>query len=95
MAAKVRPALVVNAGYGEADRALLTMVPHTTALRGSQYEIVVNATFLKPGAFLVQGVTSVPRPFALHRLGFFGSRRLIKSPTGYYAGSVISASRID
>jgi mRNA interferase MazF len=45
------------------------MVPHTTALRGSQYEIVVNATFLKPGAFLVQGVTSVPRPFALHRLG--------------------------
>ncbi len=40
-AAKVRSALVVSAAYGEADRALLTMVPQTTALRGSPYEITV------------------------------------------------------
>jgi mRNA interferase MazF len=36
MAEKVRPALVVSVGYGDADRALITILPHTTSLRGSQ-----------------------------------------------------------
>jgi hypothetical protein len=45
MAEKVRPALVVSVGYGDADRALITILPHTTSLRGSQYEITVNVPF--------------------------------------------------
>ncbi len=49
MAEKVRPALVVSVGYGDVDRALITIVPHTTSLRGSQYEITVNVPFLKAG----------------------------------------------
>jgi hypothetical protein len=41
-----------------------TVIPHTTSLRGSAFEVAVPVSFLKPGAFLVQGVTTSPR-FAL------------------------------
>src|SRR5438046_1540637 len=54
MAEKVRPALIVSVPYGDIDRALITIVPHTTSLRGSRYEIQVNVPFLKPGAFLAE-----------------------------------------
>ena len=69
LAGKTRPALVVSVGFGEQDRSLITVVPHTTSLRGSPFEITVRAPFLKPGAFLVQGVTTFPTARALHRLG--------------------------
>lgn len=69
LAGKVRPALVVSAEFGEKDRALITVVPHTTSLRGSPFEIAAHAPFLKPGAFLVQGVTTFPNVRAVHRLG--------------------------
>ena len=39
MAAKTRPVLVVNVAYGDLDRALVTVVPHTTQLRGTPFEI--------------------------------------------------------
>ena len=68
-AGKTRPALVVSVAFGDLDRALITVVPHTTSLRGSPFEIAVRAAFLKPGAFLVQGVTTFPTVRALHRLG--------------------------
>jgi hypothetical protein len=54
-AGKTRPALVVSVAFGDSDRALITVVPHTTSLRGSPFEIAARAPFLKPGAFLVQG----------------------------------------
>ena len=53
MAEKVRPALVISVACGDADRALVTIVPHTTSLRGSQFEIPVGVPFLKAGAFVV------------------------------------------
>jgi mRNA interferase MazF len=69
MEGKVRPALIVSVAYGELDRALLTILPHTTSLRCSQYEIVVDVPFLKPGAFLVQAVATYPNLRALRKLG--------------------------
>ena len=69
MAEKVRPALVIGVAAGDADRALVTIVPHTTSLRGSQFEIPANVPFLKPGAFLVQGVSTYPRVRAIRKLG--------------------------
>ena len=53
---KVRPALVISIPYGDADRALIGVVPHTTATRGSQFEVSVPTRFLGTGAFLVQGI---------------------------------------
>jgi mRNA interferase MazF len=69
MEAKIRPALVVSVGYGDVDRALITILPHTTSLRGSQYEIAVKVPFLKTGAFLVQNVATYPNVRAIRKLG--------------------------
>jgi len=69
MAGKTRPALVISVPFGDKDRSLITVVPHTTSLRGSPFEIAASASFLKPGAFLVQGVTTFPSVRALHLLG--------------------------
>jgi mRNA interferase MazF len=66
---KVRPALVVSIAYGDTDRAPITVVPHTTALRGSEYEIGVNVPFLRPGAFVVQSVATYPNVRAVRKLG--------------------------
>ena len=37
----VRLASVISIPYGDADRALIGVVPHTTATRGSQFEVSV------------------------------------------------------
>ncbi|MDA8109846.1 MAG: type II toxin-antitoxin system PemK/MazF family toxin, partial [Betaproteobacteria bacterium] len=41
MAAKVRPCVVLSVPPEEADRALDTLVPHTTAVRRSKFEVSV------------------------------------------------------
>jgi len=69
MTEKVRPALIVSVAYGDTDRALVTIIPHTTSLRGSQYEIAINVPFLRQGAFLVQNVATYPNVRALRKLG--------------------------
>ena len=73
LAGKTRPALVVSVAFGDQDRSLITVVPHTTSLRGSPFEIAVRVSFLKAGAFLVQGVTTFPTVRALHRIGALDS----------------------
>ena len=78
MAGKTRPALIVSVVFGDKDRALITVVPHTTSLRGSPFEIAVRVPFLQPGAFLVQGVTSFPTVKALHKLGSLPSESFEK-----------------
>jgi mRNA interferase MazF len=71
LAAKRRPALIVNREYGDNDRALITVIPYTTRLRNSEFEISVHAHFLNPsGAFLVQGITSTA---VVHAESFLGT----------------------
>ena len=41
IAAKVRPAVVLSIEYKDDDRAIIGVVPHTTKLRGSQFELTV------------------------------------------------------
>ena len=69
IAQKVRPALVISIPYGDADRALIGVIPHITATRGSQFEVSVPTRFLEVGAFLVQGIQAVPPKYFLRRLG--------------------------
>lgn len=69
MAQKVRPALVISVPYSDADRALIGVIPHTTAVRGSQFEVSFPVRFLQEGAFLVQGLVAVPPKFFIRRLG--------------------------
>src|SRR2546430_6582354 len=51
MAAKVRPCLVISIGATEQDRALATVVPHTTSTRNSRFEVKLKVSFLREGAF--------------------------------------------
>ena len=69
MAAKTRPVLVVSVAYGDADRAIVTVVPHATQLRGCPFEISVRAPFLQQGAFLVQGISTHPKAWAIRKIG--------------------------
>jgi mRNA interferase MazF len=65
---KVRPALVISIPYADNDRALIGVIPHTTATRGSQFEVLVPTRFLSQGAFLVQGIQAIPPKYFLRRL---------------------------
>jgi mRNA interferase MazF len=69
LAAKVRPCLVVSVTAGDDDRALVTIVPHTTSLRGSHFEVPSRAKFLKPGGFDAQNLNSIPQAKLVRRLG--------------------------
>ena len=69
IAAKIRPALVLSIAYKDEDRALIGVVPHTTTLRGSQFEVSVPVRFLDSGAFLLQGFATMPPRHFMRRLG--------------------------
>lgn len=62
-------ALVISVPCGDADRALIGVIPHTSATRGSQFEVIVGARFLGDGVFLVQGIQAFLPKFFLRRLG--------------------------
>jgi mRNA interferase MazF len=69
MAAKVRPCLVLSVPPGPNDRVLVTLVPHTTSVRGTRFEVVIPKPFLKPGAFDAQGLVTLARARLIRRLG--------------------------
>jgi mRNA interferase MazF len=69
LAAKVRPCLVLSVPAGDEDRALVTLVPHTTSLRGSRFEVPTPTRFLRPGAFNAQSLVTIPDAKLLRRLG--------------------------
>ncbi|MGH7993146.1 MAG: type II toxin-antitoxin system PemK/MazF family toxin [Limisphaerales bacterium] len=51
MAAKVRPALLLTGNPANDELDLVTVLLHTTAVRGNRWELNVPKSFLKPGAF--------------------------------------------
>lgn len=71
--AKVRPCLVISIPALEQDRALATLVPHTTSLRGSRFEVQVKTRFLREGAFDVQNIITIPHAKLLRKLGYLTS----------------------
>ena len=68
LAAKVRP-LVLSVAVEDTDRALVTLVPHTTSLRGSRFEVPLPVRFLRPGGFDAQSLVTVPLAKLVRRLG--------------------------
>lgn len=76
MAAKIRPCVVLSIPLEEADRSLVTVVPHTTALRQSRFEISVSAGFLRQGGFDAQGIVTVPTLRLMNRLGTLSAEDL-------------------
>jgi mRNA interferase MazF len=69
MAGKVRPCLLLTSLPEEDELALVTILPHTTALRGNRCELSIPKPFLKPGAFHLQRVKSLSDPVLIRRGG--------------------------
>ena len=58
---KVRPCLVLTPPPTENELALVNVIAHTTSLReGNPWQIVIPKPWLKPGAFHLQRILTVP-----------------------------------
>ncbi len=68
-AAKVRPALVLSVPITGDERAITTVIPHTTSVRGTQFETASNVRWLKDGAFDSQGIGTYPTVKLIRKLG--------------------------
>lgn len=69
IAAKVRPALVLSIPPDSQDRMLITLVPHTTSVRGTRFEVALAKKFLNEGAFDAQGLATVAPARLIRKLG--------------------------
>ena len=70
MTAKVRPCLVLSVPTDPQDRTLVTLVPHTTSVQGTRFEIAVQASFLHGGGvFDAQQIVTMPQVKLVRKLG--------------------------
>jgi mRNA interferase MazF len=69
LAAKTRPCVLLTDWPADTELALVTVIAHTTMLRGNQWEHAVPKPFLKSGAFQLQQVQSVPVAKLERKLG--------------------------
>jgi mRNA interferase MazF len=76
-AAKVRPCLVLSIPVLDEDRALATLVAHTTSSRSSRFEINANVKFLRPGVFDAQNLVTIPLAKLIRKLGILAPEQLI------------------
>ena len=75
-AAKVRPCLVLSIPATDEDRALATLVPHTTSLRGSRFEVGLKIRFLREGGFDAQNLVTIPHAKLIRNLGRLNDAQL-------------------
>jgi mRNA interferase MazF len=76
LAAKVRPCLIISVPALDQDRALVTVIPHTTSSRGSRFEVRVTVSFLRTGVFDAQNVVTIPQAKLLRKLGVLSTVQL-------------------
>ena len=84
MVEKVRPVLIFSVPFADTDRALLTVVFHSTTLRGSQFEVTVQVPFLKDGAFIAQSIATYPTARAIRKLGALNAAQLAAVETAVF-----------
>lgn len=76
--AKVRPCLIISIPTLQQDRALTTLIPHTTSPRGSRFEVEIKVKFLREGAFDVQNLITIPHAKLLRKLGSLTSMQMLE-----------------
>lgn len=69
LAQKVRPGLLLTDYPQEDELALLTVISHTTSVRGNRWELQINKPFLKAGVFHLQQINTIGSHQLLRRLG--------------------------
>ena len=80
MAAKVPPALVLPGEPAADELDLVTVLLHTTALRGNRWELNIPKPFLRPGAFHRQQIQTVSTVKLERRLGALTADELQRVP---------------
>ena len=78
MAAKIRPCLIISKIPNIEDRAIITIIPHTTSIRNSNYEIYSNESFLQKGAFDAQNIVTIPYTTLIRKIGNINQKTLSK-----------------
>jgi len=73
---KVRPVLVVSIPFLDHERTLCIVVPHTTSLRGTRFEVSVQHPALSAGAFDVQQTAAVQAIKFIQRLGTLNAEQM-------------------
>jgi mRNA interferase MazF len=68
-AAKTRPALILSIPPLDIDRALVTVIPHTTSPRGTRFEVSIPTVFLRGGVFDAQNPTTISLAKLIRKLG--------------------------
>ena len=76
MAAKIRPALVISVPVSDVDRALVTLISHTTSPRNSRFEVALSVPFLRTGVFDAQSLVTIPHAKLLRRIGRLSDSQL-------------------
>ena len=76
LTAKVRPALLLTSNPADEELDLVTVLLHTTSLRGNRWELSIPKPFLKPGTFHLQQIQSVPTVRLERRLGVLAEAEL-------------------
>ena len=69
LAAKVCPALLLTDTPADNELDLVTVLLHTTALRGNRWELNIPKPFLREGAFHLQQIQTVSTVKLERRLG--------------------------
>ena len=77
MAAKIRTCLVISVSAAAEDRAIATVIPHTTSLRGSRFEVTVQKRFLRSGGFDAQNPITIAHAKIIRRLGSLNFDELV------------------
>jgi mRNA interferase MazF len=73
---KVRPVLVASVPFLDHERALCIVVPHTTSVINTRFEIILTHPALKAGAFDVQQTAAVQAVKFVRRLGALNAAQM-------------------
>ena len=76
--AKTRPCLVLSIPPLDTDRALVTVIPHTTSPRGTRFEVSISKPFLHRGVFDAQNPTSIAQAKLMRSLGDLAPDQLLQ-----------------
>jgi mRNA interferase MazF len=82
LAAKIRPALVLTDAPADNELDIVTLLLHTTALRGNEWELSIPKSFLKPGAFHLQQVQTVSTVKLERKLGTLSTEEMKRVTAG-------------
>ncbi len=70
IAGRVRPCLLLTDYPVDDELAMVTVLPHTTAVKGNRWELNIPKAFLKPGAFHLQQIHQHSLPHAAARCAY-------------------------